>query len=186
MKKFLKTLFVVILILGSVAGTTYFFFSHLAPKNNYFVDISSFVTGANSTEFNAKLEEVTRHSDTAEFEGKKRFGTIVEVNKNLNNSLLALDDYMILAEEYDFDYSSISNEYLSVVSAHNKTYSVMDEYLTKLQGDLDEVYGANDVFVSFSNYIVKYSKFLNALNSQIKTFKINKDADLKFSLIEIS
>lgn len=185
MKKFLKTLFVIVLILGSVAGTTYFFFSQIAPKTNYFVDISSFVTGANSTEFSAKLKQVAMNSDTAELGSTNRFNTVIEVNNRLNSSLLALNDYMILAEDYDFDYSTISNEYVAVVSAQNKTNSVMDEYLTKLQGDLNKVKGANDVYSSFANYIVKYSEFLNALNEQLKIFKINKNADLKYSLIEI-
>ncbi len=184
MKNFLKTLLVVVLVLGSIAGTTYFFFSRIVPKTNYFNNMDSFVYEANNVEFKARLKQVADNSDVAENK-TYRFNFLIEITDKLDASFLALHEYFILSDEYDLDSSKISRDYNLLVSSHTKTNSIMDEYLTKLKGDLNEVTGANDVYSAFAEYIVNYSYLLNNLNKQIDEFKLNKNADLKFSLIEI-
>lgn len=184
MKQFLKAILIVVLVSASIAGTTYFFFSRLTPEQDYFVKLNQFLVSDAHEEFNTKLGIISSF-DSAESD---RFENVITTNNTLDNALNSVVDYLIVAEEHNFKNKQINQQYIDLINTKAKTERIMDEYIAKEpgipKGDSLSV-PANDVYVAFANYFVKYCNFMLKFNEELKTFKLNKNADLKFCLIEI-
>lgn len=179
MKKFLKTLVIIILVVASIGGTAYIFFANIKPETNYFSSLNSYVDGADHVEFLSKLQKVAKNSNDG------RFSLIINTNTKLDECLQTLSSYYIAYSNYDVDVDKLQKLFSNMQSNKNQTENAMDTYLTKITAQGQFIEGANPTYRLFSNYILSYANLLNFLNGELKNLNINKNVDLKFSLIDL-
>lgn len=182
MKKFLKVIFIIILVCLSIGGTAYLFYKRLHPKVNYFNELEAFYSGAAEQEFESDLSKVVSNTLAA---GDFRFSLISTTNGKLNDCLKNLASYYVVADNYNIHGKKISDSLSALKSARSQTKIIMDAYLSKTTAQGSLSLGANDTYDSFANYFVQYAKFINVVNEELATMQIDRNADLKFSVIEV-
>lgn len=182
MKKFLKTLLIVVLLCGAIGGTTYFFFSHLREPVDYFQVLSAYTTSADNAEFEGKLASIAKFTSKS---SDDRFEVITNTNSSLNSINNTLASYLITAEEHNYNTKHLEKSFNELKNSKGEVDATMNEYLAKVIGQLNPSLGANDVYCAFAKYFVNYSAFLKGLSADLDRFNLNKDADLKFALIDV-
>ena len=181
MKKFLKVFIVVILVLGVIAGTAFFFFRNLKEKNNNTGSLVAMLESDEKKKFDSDLQATSAIMKSSKSD--LRLELIIETNTNLNQILNTLLMYYIETET-NINNKTISNKLKELKSSRNNLSTMMAEYNVKKEsGEFDRNTGANDLYEQSCVYLIKYAVFVNEINNNVSIH--NKNADLKFSMFEI-
>ncbi len=185
MKKFLKVLLIVIVLVASIGGTVYFFYSRLNPPINYFDNLYAF---SHDESFNGKLTDVQAAIEQNTLIDDNRFELIDATNANLDAALDSLNNYLILSKEKKFNEKEIRPLYGILMDSKQNVLDAMDEYLNKTTAALPEMAfstEADSVYQYFANYFIDYANFLLAFSSSLDVFELNTAVDLKFTMIDL-
>lgn len=182
MKKVLnvvKVLLIIALVAGAIGGTCYFFYNYVLLNADAFNSFSTLIYGSQTTEFNAKLYEVRGYTDD-------RFDLIINTNEKLKEMAVNLNYHLVNAEDFDLDERLIEEQIDKVLENQDTAYNMMEEYLIKVDSDFfNRVTGANDLYNQMSRYFVTFSDMISTINSELNKTDIIKNADVKFSIIEV-
>lgn len=183
-KKILKWFIIVLLVAGSVAATVFIFFKKYNENRVKDVDLISVLNSSEKTEFDEGFDVVL---SVVENSSKPTwFEEAVIAGDNLDKSLNVLACYYIDSNGIVKDVE-IDKTYSSMITTRNTLLKMFEEYAIKATSEYFPVLmGANDIFVAYSNYLVKYAKFVKAVNEYL----LNRDgfnsvSDLKFSMIDL-
>lgn len=182
MKKVLnvvKVLLIIALVAGAIGGTCYFFYNYVLLNADAFNSFSTLIYGSQTTEFNAKLYEVRGYTDD-------RFDLIINTNEKLKEMAVNLNYHLVNAEDFDLDERLIEEQIDKVLENQDTAYNMMEEYLIKVDSDFfNREKGANDLYNQMSRYFVTFSDMISTINSELNKTDIIKNADVKFSIIEV-
>lgn len=179
MKKFLKTLVIIVLVVGAVAGTCYFFYTHMRDQINASASISEFVYGVKNKDFGAKIEQV---NDLA----NSRFDLIITTNSKMNEMTTILDYYLIDAKEKNVDESRIVDRLNDIYLLQDEIDAIMDEYILKCSSaSFDRMAGSNELYDELSSYMVAYADLMNIINLEVVNILPYANADIKFSMFDL-
>lgn len=182
MKKVLnvvKVLLIIALVAGAIGGTCYFFYNYVLLNADAFNSFSTLIYGSQTTEFNAKLYEVRGYTDD-------RFDLIINTNEKLEEMAVNLNYHLVNAEDFDLDERLIEEQIDKVLENQDTAYNMMEEYLIKVDSDFfNRETGANDLYNQMSRYFVTFSDMISTINSELNKTDIIKNADVKFSIIEV-
>ena len=182
MKKVLnvvKVLLIIALVAGAIGGTCYFFYNYVLLNADAFNSFSTLIYGSQTTEFNAKLYEVRGYTDD-------RFDLIINTNEKLEEMAVNLNYHLVNAEDFDLDERLIEEQIDKVLENQDTAYNMMEEYLIKVDSDFfNREKGANDLYNQMSRYFVTFSDMISTINSELNKTDIIKNADVKFSIIEV-
>lgn len=182
MKKVLnvvKVLLIIALVAGAIGGTCYFFYNYVLLNADAFNSFSTLIYGSQTTEFNAKLYEVRGYTDD-------RFDLIINTNEKLEEMAVNLNYHLVNAEDFDLDERFIEEQIDKVLENQDTAYNMMEEYLIKVDSDFfNREKGANDLYNQMSRYFVTFSDMISTINSELNKTDIIKNADVKFSIIEV-
>ena len=182
MKKVLnvvKVLLIIALVAGAIGGTCYFFYNYVLLNADAFNSFSTLIYGGQTTEFNAKLYEVRGYTDD-------RFDLIINTNEKLEEMAVNLNYHLVNAEDFDLDERLIEEQIDKVLENQDTAYNMMEEYLIKVDSDFfNRETGANDLYNQMSRYFVTFSDMISTINSELNKTDIIKNADVKFSIIEV-
>ncbi len=180
MKKFLKVFIIVLLVIGVIAGTAFFFFRKIEKDDNTTPSIVAMLKSDDKSAFNQQLKTVSDlvNSDSQD----NRIELIITVNKKLDDVVFALSTYFIDSNTQIND-KALSKSYYDLINKRKMLTRMMNEYQIKKDSDLfDRHIGANDLYLQSCSYLVSYSKFSKRLNDLVP---INKSTELKFNMIEV-
>lgn len=180
MKKFLKVFLVIILIIGAIAGTVFFFFKFFKEKVDSVAEVSNYIYADSSVQFNDKIKQV----DSA-LGSDARFDLIMETRENLEDSIVALLPYMKKYGE-EFSHDKVVKE-LDIVK---EKQSLASEMIAEFQLKSDSPYypkslGANDLYVEMSNMLVSQAQLVKVINNELSNAGVDKSGDIKFTLIDV-
>ena len=182
MKKVLnvvKVLLIIALVAGAIGGTCYFFYNYVLLNADAFNSFNTLIYGGQTTEFNAKLYEVRGYTDD-------RFDLIINTNEKLEEMAVNLNYHLVNAEDFDLDERLIEEQIDKVLENQDTAYNMMEEYLIKVDSDFfNREKGANDLYNQMSRYFVTFSDMISTINSELNKTDIIKNADVKFSIIEV-
>ena len=182
MKKVLnvvKVLLIIALVAGAIGGTCYFFYNYVLLNADAFNSFNTLIYGGQTTEFNAKLYEVRGYTDD-------RFDLIINTNEKLEEMAVNLNYHLVNAEDFDLDERFIEEQIDKVLENQDTAYNMMEEYLIKVDSDFfNREKGANDLYNQMSRYFVTFSDMISTINSELNKTDIIKNADVKFSIIEV-
>ena len=179
MKKFLKVLVIIVLVVGAVAGTCYFFYSHMRDQIDASASVSEFVYGVKNKDFDAKIERVNGLANS-------RFDLIITTDSKMNEMTTILNYYLIHAKEKGIDEDRIVDRLDAIYSLQDSIDAIMDEYIVKCDSaSFDRMTGSNELYDALSSYMVAYADLMNIINSEIVNILPYANADIKFSMIDL-
>ena len=180
MKKFLKVFIVVLLVVAVIAGTCYFFFKNKKEKDNTTASFADMLASESKASFNSSLIDMQNvvNSDGTD----NRIDLLIATNEKLDKSLYILSTYYI-HQNTQINEKQISTSLKNVNSSRSLLSSMMAEYnIKKTSSYFDRHLGANDFYNQMCCYFVNYANLINLMNHSINA---DKNADIKFSAIEI-
>ncbi len=181
MKKFLKTLLIIVLVAASIGGTAYIFYKKLNPPVDYFEELNGYVSSSSTKELSIDLKKViakTPEQDT-------RFVFIDETNNKLNQCLDSLSSYYLVANSHSFNKKAIDKGLSHLKSTRAETINVIDAYITKTTAQGELAVGANPSYEAVSQYFVEYANFIKTLNGELSSLGVDTTSNIKFSVIEL-
>ncbi len=177
--KFLKVFLIIVIVLGSVGGTSYFFFKTFHKEQNAYASINGFVYGTN-------LEDFSREISTIDKTGGARFTLIENVNDEMQEIIKTLNVYLINASEKSVNNSAINKQIKSAYSQMEHVRNLLEEYRIKCKSSsFNKTVGANDLYVGLSNYLVRVANLISTVNVELKRVVVNYAVDLKFLMIDV-
>lgn len=182
--KFLKWFIIIVLVVGAVGLTVFMFFRNYNKKQIKQVDLNDVLTSTNKQNFDNQFDEIVQilseNGQTVWFLDLKTTST------KLDNSLDVLINYYVDSNFVVYD-AQISSTYSYMINTRNLLNNMFDEYITKSESQyFSKLVGANDIYNVYSNYLVKYADFVQAVNNNLKSrsdFDIT--SDIKFSIIDL-
>jgi len=183
-KKILKWFIIIVLIAGSVAATVFIFFKKYNENKINDVDLVSVLNSSEKTKFDSGFDAVLSSIEASE--KPTWFNEAVTAGENLDESLKILSYYYIDSNGIVYD-EEIDKTHSSMVTTRNTLINMFDEYAIKSTSNYFPILvGANDIFVAYSNYLVKYAKFVKAVNEDLLSREnFNAVSDIKFSMIDL-
>ena len=183
-KKILKWFIIIVLIAGAVAATVFMFFKKYNENKIDDVDLVSVLNSTEKTKFDSGFDAVL--SSIALSQKPTWFDEAVVAGENLDESLKVLSYYYVDSNGVVND-AEIDKTHSSMVTTRNTLINMFDEYKVKATSSYFPVLlGANDIFVAYSNYLVKYAKFVKAVNEDLLSSEnFNAVSDIKFSMIDL-
>ena len=179
MKKFFKYLVIILLVFASVGGTCYFFYKHLTRRKDSEAYISNYLFSSARIEYNAQVEDLI--SATGD-----RFISLNTTKNNLDEILSTFNSYLINAKNYDVEENSIIERMDNFLNLQNKVSDMITSYMSRLSSSsFNPVTGANEILLEFSNMNVAYADALMYINGELDKMEIVKNADIKFSMIDL-
>lgn len=180
MKQFFKYLMIILLVLASIAGTCYFFYRHLTRRQDSQAYVSSYLFSSANVEFDGKVD------DLIELTGS-RFSNLETTRTNLEEILSTFNTYMISVKNHDVDENEIISRFDNYLALQNEVSNLIDSYINRVNNSdiFDPNTGANEIVVQFCNMNLALADTLMFINSELDNLEINKDADLKFSMIDL-
>ncbi len=173
MKKFLKVFITVLLVLGVIGGTVFFFFRKHKEKNNTTDPILALADSEVATKLQTDLTSIS----------DDRMTMIAATNVNLNNVIYNLSSYYIENNTQIKD-EKIATQVRAVNSSRSLLTAMINEYNIKKESTyFNKTLGANDLFNQSCLYLVQYATLANMINAHISN--VDKTADAKFSVLEI-
>lgn len=178
MKKFLKTIFIIILCIAVAGGTGYLFYSNMTESVSAFEEINEFKLSAGQKELDINISNIAKT-------GGDRFNLLIDCYNDMQDSLYCLNAYLI-----DYDNESVENSLIELISGLESEISILnsmiEEYNIKSQNQsFDKKIGANNIYLQFSKYIVKFSNCVMSVKNKVLTNVYTKNVDVKFSIIDI-
>lgn len=180
MKKFLKVFIVVLLVIGVVSGTTYFFFRKVEENDHTTASIAEMLQSDEKLKFNNNLIHtyLQINSDLSD----TRMNLLIQTNQKLDEIVYTLSTYFIQSDT-KINNEKLSNKLKQVNASRAILSDMMVEYSIKKDSELfDRHLGANDFYIAMCSYLMQYADFANQLNNLIR---VNKTSDLKFNMFEI-
>ncbi len=179
MKKFFKTLLILIVVVASVGGTCYIFYKNLTVRQNSFNHVSQYLTSSARTDFDGNLVR------TKSLAGS-RFNTLVDINSDLEEITNILNLYLTIAKDYDVDENTLINELEDLQNLRDSTNSIMEQYFIHCEQSqyFDKAVGANVAYKNICNYLVEYARFTLQLKNLICSY-VGEENDIKFSIIDL-
>ena len=183
-KKILKWFIIIVLTVGAIAATVFVFFKNYNKNKVNEVDLVSVLTSGEKIKFENGLDAVLGSVEKSE--KPTWFAEAVMAGENLDISLGILSCYYIETNGIVKD-AEIDKTYSSMITTRNTLINMFDEYSIKATSQYFPILdGANDIFVAYSNYLVKYAKFVKAVNEDLLTREeFNSVSDIKFSMIDL-
>lgn len=182
MKKVLnvvKIILIIALVGAAIGGTCYFFYNYILFNVDAFASFNTVIYGSQTVEFNAKLDEVRAYAGD-------RFDLIVDTNEKLGEIAENINYHLVNADDFDLDERLIVTQIDKVAENQEIAYNMMEEYLIKVDSDFfNKETGANDLFNQMSRYFVTFADMIDTINSELDKTNIVKNADVKFSIIEV-
>lgn len=180
MKKFWKILLIVILVLGTIAGTCWIFYSKFKSERDSYLIAINYLNSAEREEFNAMVAEA---SDVSQM---SRFGYMVTTLNKLDEINGVLTPYLSQAEGSDVDENKIYSHYKTFVEMQSELRDMLSEYILKAQSvqTFDKNSGANPVYKKLSSYMINYSEYLFVISGELQSV-FNRKEDTKFYMMEI-
>lgn len=179
MKKFFKYLVIILLVFASVGATCYLFYRHLTRRQDSQVYISSYLYSSSRVEFASQAEDLI--SSTGD-----RFVSLNTTKENLDEILSTFNSYLIVAKDYDVEENEIIDRLDSFLALQNEVSSMITSYMNRLSSpSFNPITGANEILLQFSNMNVAYANALMYVNSELDKLNIVKNADVKFSMIDL-
>jgi len=180
MKKFWKILLIVILVLGTIAGTCWIFYSQFKKKRESYTLALNYLESSDRLEFNALLNDASNAS------GMSRFGYMLTTLNKLDEINETLTPYLAQANSNDVDQNKIYSHYNTFVDMQPGLRDMFNEYITKAQSvtAFNRDTGANPVYKELSSYMINYSEYLLVISDELQNI-FNRSQDTKFYMIEI-
>ncbi len=181
MKKFLKVLLIVILVLGVIGGTVYFFFINLRKDKDPIVLVNH-TKSDSKIKFNEDLLIIDANLDAV---GDHRFDLIITTHNNLDEIMDTLSVYVV-ADGGKIGNKDVISSLSSVESSRAKANNMIKEYKAKMNTPyFNDSLGCNDLYEQISDYLIQYSNLVN----DIKTYSIglgyDGESDIKFNMIDL-
>ena len=183
-KKILKWFIIIVLIAGAVAATVFMFFKKYNANKINDVDLVSVLNSTEKTKFDSGFDAVLSSIEASE--KPTWFAEAVVAGENLDESLKILSCYYIDSNGIVND-AEIDKTHSSMITTRNTLINMFDEYAIKSTSSYFPILnGANDIFVAYSNYLVKYAKFVKAVNENLLSRdNFNSVSDIKFGMIDL-
>lgn len=181
MKKFLKVAIIVLLVIGAIGGTVYFFFRNHKEKSSKTESIVNMVKSESKTNFNNSLSNIKAiaNSDSTDV----RLDVIIETNAKLDEIVYVLSSYYLNSNTV-INNKDIKNQLDTVNSLRSTMSSMMTEYNIKKDSVyFDRHLGLNDLYKTSCDYVENYAKFAGLLCDNVSG--VNKKADIKFAMFEL-
>ena len=180
MKKFLKVFIVVVMVLGVIGGTCFFFFRNHKEKMNTTEPLIDYFNSKGSVEFK---EEMFSMSEIVNSDGKdNRLNLIIETNNKMDSIVNVLISYYINSNT-QINNEEISKALNNVKSSRSLLLDMMNEYEIKSTSIyFNRHLGANDFYIQASNYLIQYANLVKLINNNVS---VDKNVDAKFNLFEI-
>lgn len=179
MKKFLKVLTIIILVgLSIAAACLIFFYNYNKNRDKSFNYINSFLTSARVEEVDSKISEINTTTSG-------RFNSYIKTKENLDDIAWTLNGYLINQGSYKINEKAVINKLKEVEESLDVADDMADEFNLKSSSEhFNTTLGSNDLFAQSANTLKLYSDALIELNAQLDKLNLNKDADIKFAMID--
>jgi len=180
-RKLFKTLLILVLVLGSVAGSAWLFYSKLKEQKDSYKIAINYQRSEAKKNVEVKLNLANNKSDI------NRFSELLIVYRNLDSISETLTPYLSLAKDSDIDNLEIYVQFEHVEEEQAKLLPLLEEYINKasVQGSsFNKNTGANAVYVQLSDLLVEYAEYLKTINNELSAV-VDIKSDIKFSIIDI-
>lgn len=183
-KKFFKWFLIVILVVAAVGTTVFVFFKKYNAKQIKQVDLNDVLTASSKQNFDNGLNDVITILNANG--GANWFTSLKTTSVGLDNSLDVLSNYYC-SEGFKVKEKNISDTYSSMIITRDLLNDMFEEYKIKSESAyFQKLIGANDIYLTYSNYIVKYARFVQAVNNNVKAKDgFDCSSDIKFSVIDL-
>ena len=180
-KKFFKWFLIISLVVASVAMTVFLFLKKVNSMKIEEVDLLEVVSA--QEEFNEGFDSVVQ---IVEAEGKTDwFADLKSTKENLDDAMSKLSNHYVVSN-FKVKEREISSTYTSMQTTRNLLMDMFDEYENKsTSAYFPRLIGANDIYVTYSNYLTKYAKFVMAVNNDLKSGDNFMISDIKYALIDL-
>ena len=187
MKKVIKISVIVLLVVAAIATTCFLFFRNVEEEQSKEISLLSF----SASEAKAKLhEDLAETMEIINSDGTDpRFASLKTTLANLDSSYRVLTTYYI-DSNFIVDNDNIAKSINSLNGIVRTSLSIMEEYKIKAEHTapdgnkyFDRHLGANSLFTTLASFSVEYANLIKLVNGGIQG--INKDADVKFAVINI-
>lgn len=182
--KFLKWFLTIFLIVGAVGLTVFIFFKNYKSKEIQKVDLNSVLNSTDKQNFDNGLDStITILSNNGQTDW---FTVLKTTSTKLDSSLDVLVNYYI-DDNFVVRDENIDSTYSSMINTRSLLISMFNEYSIKA----DSVYfqkdiGANDIYSTYSTYLVRYARFIQAVDNNLKNRSgFDYSGDVKFSIIDL-
>lgn len=183
MKKFLKVFIIVLLVLGVVGVTCYFFFKKVEERNNTTEPLATMLYSEGKQNFNQALIDMNTLVKNGSTDN--RLDLIVKTSENLDDIVKVLSSYYV-AQNTQINDEQISKALNKVNSSRSLLNSMLQEYNLKVTSTSSAYFnrhtGANDFYSQACVYLINYATFANLLNSSLN---VNRVSDLRFNMFEV-
>lgn len=180
MKKFLKVFIIVLLVVSSIGTTCYLFFKNMKENNNTTESIAGILYSESKYDFNSSLLTMASYVNSDDTDN--RLNLIIETNETLDEIVEVLATYHI-ANNTKINNEKIAKALDRLNGSKQLLGLMIDEYNIKQTSSyFDRHLGANDFYKQACNYLINYARFANYINANIN---VNKNCDLKFSMIDV-
>ena len=181
MKKFLKIFIVMLLVLGVIGGTCYFFFLDLKKKNSTTPSVAEYLASVNKSTFDADLIRVK--SIMNDNSNDKRFDLIVVTSGKLDNMMASVSSYYV-SSNTQINNKEIFNSFNDVKSSRALLQNMMNEYQRKSENStyFDKTLGANDMYLQACNYLMSYAQLIRLVQESLS---VNRNSCVKFNLFDV-
>lgn len=181
MKKFLKVFIVVLLVLGVIGGTCYFFFVNMRKRNTTTSSIAAYLESESKLDFNSDLNVV--NSIMNGNKGDDRFGLIVTTNNRLDSIMAVVSSYYV-SNNTQVVGKNIVKAFNATKGAKIQLQMMMDEYILKSRNSsfFDKSLGANDMYLQACTYLLNYAQSINLIQN---TLQVNRNSNVKFNLFDV-
>lgn len=181
MKKYLKVLIVVLLVVATMVGTGFFFFSKLKDKNNSTVSFANMMKTETSIKFR---EDLTAMNSYINSDGTDtRMNLLISTNDYLDKFVYILSSYYVENNTQIKD-AEVSKALKNVESQRAFLNSMIAEYKIKKDSPwFNRHTGANDFYLQMCSYLLKYASLTQTINTSLTM--VDKNVDIKFNVIDI-
>ena len=177
--KRLKRIVIYLIIIGVIAGTCVYFFSNYRREHNFAEAAEEFIYSESLAEFNEDINVVS-------LTGGERFEYILTANSELQNINSIFISYLRHADYEEINHKNRNDELKQVKNRIRSVMNLIEEYKIKSKNEsFNKVVGANGVYKEASKYIVDYANLLKGIMLDLDVILINKDADFKFTMIDL-
>ena len=178
MRKALKTIFIIILCLAAVGGTSYLFFVNLNKADSAFKSVNQFVYGASQKELVINMRNIATT-------GGDRFNLIINSYQDMQDSLFCINSYLL-----NFKNSSAERKICDKITSLNSSSAnlklMIEEYNIKSQTDaFDKVLGADDLYEAFADHVAQSAELVLLVKDSVVNETNTSSIDVKFSVIDV-
>lgn len=180
MKKFLKVFIIVLLVLGVIGGTAFFFFRNIKEKNTTTGSLAVMLQGESKLKFNASLREIETYVNSDGTDD--RMDLIISTSEKLDSVVGVLSTYYIENNTKIHD-EKISDKFNEVKESRNLLSKMIAEYKIKKDSPMfNRHLGANDLYEQSCKYLTQYAELAKLINGNLK---VDRTSDLRFNMFEV-